>query len=189
MKTAIRFILGAILCASTLTAVAQSACDPVEPPRGILAGMLYGMGQAMTAHSGLPTDQQIQQVRCQQELQLRQLELQQRQLEMERRALELQEKAAEPQTQKATAEAVKQAQSAPVCNWVVTSYGGYCANTVLQSATKPVPPPNQTRDQICRDQPIMWADFCAKTATKTPAQDCRDRGFNWYGYCADKEGQ
>jgi hypothetical protein len=59
MKTAIRFILGAILCASTLTAVAQSACDPVDPPKGIWARMAYGAGQAMTANAGLPTDQQI----------------------------------------------------------------------------------------------------------------------------------
>jgi hypothetical protein len=51
------------------------ACDPVTPPKGWRA-MLYGAGQAGMKHSGLPTDQEIQQARCAQALAAQQLEMQ-----------------------------------------------------------------------------------------------------------------
>ena len=113
----------------------------------------------MTANAGLPTDQQIQQQRCQQELQRQQLELQQRQLEMQRQAMELQQKAAEAQAQKANAEANQE----PVITDAQCSSNGVCV-------------------------PKAAPELVALPA-KTPAQICRDRGFNWYGYCADTKAQ
>ena len=163
MQTAINFVLGALICAAALTASAQSACDPVPQPKGFRA-FLYGAGQAGQAYAGLPTDQQIQQQRCQQEMQLKQLELQQRQLEMQRQAIELQQKTAQAELQKQT------------ClnnglTWIQTNYGSYCAGeTTSKVAIAP--------------SPVAMPSI---TTAETPAQACRNRGFNWYGYCADNK--
>ena len=153
-------IITAIIASAALSANAQSGCDPVPQPKGFRA-FLYGAGQGMTAHAGLPTDQQIQQQRCQQEMQLKQLELQQRQLEMQRQAIELQQKAAQAEVQKQTCLNNGLA-------WIQTNYGSYCAGeTTLKVAVAP--------------SPVVMPSM---TTAETPAQACRNRGFKWYGYCA-----
>ena len=164
MKTAINFTIGALIVAAAFTAVAQSACDPVPQSNNIFARMLQGMGDAGRAHAGLATDQQIQQQRCQQEMQLKQLELQQRQLEMQRQAIELQQKAAQAEVQKQTCLNNGLA-------WIQTNYGSYCAGeTTSKVAIAPSP-----------------VAMPSVTTAETPAQACRNRGFNWYGYCADNK--
>lgn len=103
--------------------------------------MLYGMGQAGMANAGLPTDQEIQQAQCEQELAVKQLELQQKQLELERKELELKQQALAAQ------QAAEQAHNAEVSRsettqtfdrsgkcpagltWVTTTWGGACYAT------------------------------------------------------------
>ena len=55
--------------------------QPYSAPRGVWRSMLYGMGQAGMAHSGLPTDYEIQQTQYQQALQARQLAYEQLQVQ------------------------------------------------------------------------------------------------------------
>ena len=104
------------------------------------------------------------QVRCQQEMQLKELELQERQLEMQRQALWLEQKAAQAEVQK------------QIClnnglTWIQTNYGSYCAGeTTSKVAIAPSP-----------------VAMPSVTTAETPAQACRNRGFNWYGYCADNK--